>query len=45
MNLVIKDKKNYQQQKFQAAYEQKEVTVVCEDQEVEEYCKFYIIHV
>ena len=25
-------------------YEQKEVTVVCEDQKVEEYYKFYIIH-
>ena len=24
--------------------EQKEATVVCEDQEVEEYYKFYIIH-
>jgi len=42
--------KIYQQQKFQAAsqdvvhiYEQKEVSVVCEDQEVEEYYKFYII--
>ena len=52
VNLFIEDKRIYQQQKFQAAsqddvhiYEQKEVTVVCEDQEVEEYYKFYIIHV